>query len=155
MVLAVAVMAVLTFVVLLAGTLGMVGRDHARFIENARKSDTRVAKMYELYPQSEARFNDGNRYGHRGAFAPITQTFTLCAKMGSGYELNLYRGIGPDGTTIVEGAYSVQSSTGQMADLTEVEFDALLDANGDLSVLNAEIWRRQPLPTKHLGARRP
>jgi hypothetical protein len=141
---------VLTFVVLLAGVLLMVGRGQAKFLENVRQRDPRIAKMYKLYPEAEARFNNGNRAGRRGAFAPIVQTFTLRAKMENGYTLSLYRGIGPDGTTIVEGAYGVQSPTGQAADLTEAEFDALLDANGDLGVLNPAVWQRPRLPTKHL-----
>jgi hypothetical protein len=149
-VLAVVVATVLGFVALLAGTLWMVGQDHAKFIENARKSDPRIANMYELYPEAEARFTNGNRAGRRGAFAPIVQTFTLRANVGGKYVLSLYRGIGPDGTTIVEGAYGLQLPTGRTADLTEVEFDALLGAKGDLSGLNPEIWNRPPLPSKHL-----
>ena len=40
----------------------------------------------------------------------------------------------------------------QFADLTEGEFDALLDAKGDVNKLPREIWKRPPsLPTKHLG----
>jgi hypothetical protein len=144
------VLGIVAFVLLLAGALWMFGRGNQSFIENARKSDPRIAKLYELYPAAEARFNDGNRAGRRGAFAPIARTFTLSARLERGHTLSLYRGIGPDGVTIVEGAYGLQSPTGQLIDLTEEEFDALLDANGNLGVLKAEIWKRPRLPTKNL-----
>jgi hypothetical protein len=140
----------LAFVVLLAVAFMTVGHGQERVLDNARTSDPRIARMYELYPGTEAKFNDGNRAGRRGAFAPIVQTLTLSVKLENGYELKLYRGIGPDGVTLVEGAYSIRSPTGRMADLTEGEFDALLDAKGDVEKLNPEVWKRPRLPTKHL-----
>jgi hypothetical protein len=143
-------MIVLAFVVLLAVAFMTIERGKETILENARRSDPRIARMYELYPGAEAHFNNGNRAGRRGAFAPIVQTLTLSARLDNGYELKLYRGIGPDGNTIVEGAYGIRSPTGQMADLTEREFDALLDAKGDVKTLNPEIWKRPPLPTKNL-----
>jgi hypothetical protein len=143
-------MIMLAFVALLAVAIMTVGRGEEKILDNARRNDPRIARMYKLYPGAEAQFNNGNRAGRRGAFAPIRQTLTLSAKLDNGYELNLYRGIGPDGVTIVEGAYSIRRP-GQMADLTEGEFDALLDAKGDLKKLTPEIWKRPPLlPTKHL-----
>jgi hypothetical protein len=141
---------VLAFVVLQALAIMTVGQGKEQLLENARRSDPRIAKMYELYPGTKAEFNEGNRAGRRGAFAPIVQTLTLSAKLDNGYELKLYRGIGPDGAKFVEGAYAIRRPTGQTADLTEGEFDALLDAKGEVSKLNPEIWTRRPLPTKHL-----
>lgn len=141
---------VLAFALLLAVALMTVGHGKEKILENAQRSDPRIARMYELYPGAEAQFNDGNRAGRRGAFAPIVQTLTLSAKLDNGYELKLYRGIGPDGVSIVEGAYSIRAPMGRMADLTEEEFDALLDAKGDVEKLNPEVWKRPPLPTKHL-----
>ena len=82
--------------------------------------------------------------------APIVQTLTLSARLPNGYVLKLYRGIGVNGA-IGEGAYGIQMPTGQEADLTEDEFDRLLEAHGDIGVLKQEIWTRAPLPTKNLG----
>jgi hypothetical protein len=141
---------ILAFIVLLAVFLSRVRRRQEAFVEKARNDDPRVARMYELYPHAEARFNDGNRAGRRGAFAPIVQTFTLSAKLEGGYELNLYRGIGPDGISIAEGAYGITAPAGRTADLTDAEFDALLEAKGDLGVLTPKIWNRPRLPTKNL-----
>ena len=134
----------------------MRGIDQVTFVAAARSSDPRVIKMFELDPEAEYRFNDGNRTGRRGAFAPIAQTFTLSAKVKEGYVLKLYCGIAPriaspDGITVVEKAYAVESPTkGREADLTEEEFDAILDAKGDVEVVKPEIWTRLRLRTKNL-----
>jgi hypothetical protein len=134
--------------------------EQLNIVEHLRASDPRVAKMYELFPKAEARFNNGNRAGRRGAFAPIEQTFTLSAKLPKEYTLKLYRGMATQkfgGTrlvplgTVKEGAYGLLSPKGQLADLTQEEFDALLGAKGDVSILKKEIWTRKPLQSVNLG----
>jgi len=146
-------LAVLTAVALLTAAHWIVGQDQAEFLEAARQNDARIARMYELYPDTKAGYNDGNRSGRRGAFAPIVQTLTLSAELPNGYVLKLYRGIGPD-RAIVEGAYGLQwhsaPKNAPRADLTEEEFDALLEAKGDVGILPPGFWGRAPLPAKNL-----
>jgi hypothetical protein len=137
-----------------------VSEEQLDIIAHLRKNDLRVAKMYELFPRAEARFNKGNRAGRRGAFAPIEQTFALSAKLPGDYTLKLYRGMATQwfgGTrlvplgTVKEAAYGLLSPKGQLADLTVDEFDALLGAKGDVNVLKKDIWTRQPLPSVNLA----
>ncbi len=131
------------------------GVDEDKFIATVRETEPRVARVYELFPDANASFNEGNRSGNRSAFAPIAETYTLTAKNGNGGQLILYCGIAPrtaggGGIAVVDRAYRVQSPNGTVADVTEQEFDTVLDAKGDLGVLKPEIWTRPPLQPRYL-----